>query len=140
MTVQPPQPRLFSSSVKKCPRAAGRALGHFLTSNEIASVSGLHCRIEPSNTPYIHYIYSFLSGCIQQQKSSTSAFSLSLAFGLRRKKKCLGFGAMLLDIALQSNIYTLHILFLTDVEKCRLLRGLSFLSYLFELSISPEPF
>ena len=38
---------------------------------------------------------------------------------------------MLLDIALQSGIYTLQILFLTDVEKCRLLRGLSFLSYLF---------
>ena len=47
---------------------------------------------------------------------------------------------MLLDIALQNNIYTLQILFLTDVEKRRFLRGLSFLSYLFELSISPEPF
>ena len=56
------------------------------------------------------------------------------------KKKCFGFRAMLLDIALQNNIYTLQILFLTDVEKLCFLRGLSFLSYLFELSISPEPF
>ena len=66
-------------------------------------------------------------------------FFLSSAFSLD-EKKCFGFRAMRLDIALQNNIYTLQILFLTDVEKLRLLRGLSFLSYLFELSISPEPF
>ena len=58
----------------------------------------------------IYYIYWVLSGYIQQySRLNLGFFFSSSACGLGRKKKFLGFGAILLYIALKNPIYTLHI-------------------------------
>ena len=66
----------------------------------------------------IYYIYWVLSGYIQQySRLNLGFFFSSSACGLGRKKKFLGFGAILLYIALKNPIYTLHISHLYSAQK-----------------------
>ena len=53
-----PKPWLFSSEVKKCPRAEGSRA--FLNQGrKKPRLTRLYCRIEPDNSPYMQYIHHF---------------------------------------------------------------------------------
>ena len=46
-----PKPRIFSSEVQKCPRA------FFDRGRKNPRLSGLYCRIQPDNPPYLQYMH-----------------------------------------------------------------------------------